>query len=1811
MKNWYVLLVFIGTFAVSFSQELTIRSIDKSNYPLIKTYFNLMDADNNPKLNSTVSNYRLEENTVNTSIYNLFNPSQFQDIPFSALLAFDLSSSMTSQKMQLAKFALNQWLKYSKLGVSECAIMGFNDNNYLLRDFSTDSLQLSQSLENVTVRGNDNPTTLFMSQPNGVFNFINNATNPNKVIIIINDGININYQIDYNAIYTRAAQLNIPVYVLSINSYANTVLSTIATSTGGECFNYMNSQNPITKAIKLIALKARQIPQSFVTFNTTFLCRDDNNRTIQLKYNPTGSTDSYNYNINELQYEYLSFDIETVHFKNPPLYFNSQAYIVAEAKNGDIRVTNITSSNPNFKISPTSFILNKNQKQNLTVTYKPNGADSSYNWTTFTFITDKCQYQYFASAGYTGKKPKAKTLKITSPNGAELICGGGDTLITWEGIPLTDTVKIEYSLDNGANWILLSDTAVGGSYRWLNIPKSNKNKCLIRIAQFQNKINNNFVGLDYLRTIDESTSNYYYYSSWEKIGNRIITHSDQYSNYYSVLWDAETGDSLASFSNSNYGYFWWNGSNSWNYSSEYFILQNDINSSIIYSANDYTAVDTIENLYNYYYSYGYHFGSWFAQENKYIFTDSTFIKIYDLNTRSIVYNYNFQDTIYALSLNPVNNDIVLLRTFDEIIIFNLSNNQIINRYNSSIYYYDYYNYDIWDPTGRYFAIEDQGAILKVYDYNLSEPVAELNNSNNSSWNSKVWNYDGSLIMTKSAINELSIYETQNWSLNTKYTYNPNNPTFNYIYSWVWNPVNNFVAISTMDSVLTIIDGSSGEMIYKVDTFNFLYYYLTWNYNGELLSASKNINLGIDIWRFNSSGALQIDTSDAVFSIIIPQISAKTIDMGNAVLSSTKDSLITEFIKNDVKMPIRIDTVFFTGAEADCFAINEDIQHSTIDKYLSTDARIYFTPKMLGIHNAIVNIVINLDTVKVAIKGTGVKQIAQIVNRIIDFGDVEIGTHRDTIHVATIKNVGNTQLHIINTKHGLPNDADFTTLSGGGDFYISQNDTAWFDLRFTPSFAGRTNGTLELYYNGIDSPAIIQLIGNGYYSYPIINASVQPFSDIICEDSSFSTLNIKNEGIKSLIITGIRTKGTDKELFHIDFINSITVEAGKSISLPIIFASSQIGLKTADFEITSNAYPDSLTSIKVTAKKDSANIIPEFIEINMGNIAINKTWSSNLYLKNDGSTTNKAIITTPNGFSLDKNELLLASGARLPISISFPGSATVGTIDETFLITDTICNQTTVVRIYGEISSGGFIQSITQIGKNLSCDRNFTDSIYIKNAGVDKITIKNINFTNPNYKLSNTFSEFDLDSNQGTYINYQFESYIVGNNNSDMIFTYFTDKDVTYTIKLNTFIDSVNISPLQKDITLYNVCHNSAITTNTIIKNYGTNINTAIISSSPKVTIDKSKFSLDKNAEQNINIEINPSPSDLSIDEIITITDTVCNKTQTIHIIANIIKPAFNADKLEISGFVGTAAEGLLTIHNTSNIDITIANPPVLSTEFTFEPNQFPLTISANGSKPLKILYTANDFVNDTIIGTIQAEPCSISADITLIGTPRNATARIYSKEITANVGSEIELPVYFEYESADGIQPDKAINVKIEFNSTVLSALNYQADFENNNIGVINLNNLILPQTLNGTLANIRFKVGLGNANNSEILFTVDPLQSNLTINEENTKFNVGNICYEGGPRLINPNSSIKMKIKPIPAKTVLDIEITTNYKEQSKIEIVNSLGEIIMSRELNLEINSPNELSFDIRNLSSGIYFIRLSSLSNTILKSFVLVAE
>jgi len=73
-------------------------------------------------------------------------------------------------------------------------------------------------------------------------------------------------------------------------------------------------------------------------------------------------------------------------------------------------------------------------------------------------------------------------ITVLDPNGGECLKAGDQVEITWEAACYLKSLKIQYSIDNGATWInIASGTDNDGSFLW-TVPNVNSNLCRIKVA---------------------------------------------------------------------------------------------------------------------------------------------------------------------------------------------------------------------------------------------------------------------------------------------------------------------------------------------------------------------------------------------------------------------------------------------------------------------------------------------------------------------------------------------------------------------------------------------------------------------------------------------------------------------------------------------------------------------------------------------------------------------------------------------------------------------------------------------------------------------------------------------------------------------------------------------------------------------------------------------------------------------------------------------------------------------------------------------------------------------------------------------------------------------------------------------------------------------------------------------------------------------------------------------------------------------------------------------------------------------------------
>lgn len=469
-------LVMVMLFTQTHSQSLLLNNLDKSNFPVLKLKFYVFDANGNIISNLQKSDFKLYENSIERKLISVSCPNDKPPIDLSSVLTIDVSGSMAAGNLLIAKTAANVWIQHLNTNPSECAITSFDNMSYLNQDFTYDKSKLRNALNTLFPIGGTDYNAGFLTALTGGLDVCKNGTNK-RIIIFLSDGMPGSSTQTQNII-NDAKTNNISIYSVTLGMPCPQDLKDISLNTGGLWFENIKTTKEVEDVYLQILKIAQEISACELEWETENACQSEERKVEVELLNPKISN-FVKYNLDMASVTDLKFNPYSLSLMNSEPGKQRDTIIKVTAINDDFNVTNISSTNAAFSINPTSFSLKKDQTIDLKVSVIP--PDSGYLFTKFNFENDKCEVNYYVNAGFWGKAPKVKTLRIVHPNGGETFLAGSDTVITWEGITPAEMVKIEYTTNKGTNWILITDTATGLKYNW-NVPITPSDECIARVT---------------------------------------------------------------------------------------------------------------------------------------------------------------------------------------------------------------------------------------------------------------------------------------------------------------------------------------------------------------------------------------------------------------------------------------------------------------------------------------------------------------------------------------------------------------------------------------------------------------------------------------------------------------------------------------------------------------------------------------------------------------------------------------------------------------------------------------------------------------------------------------------------------------------------------------------------------------------------------------------------------------------------------------------------------------------------------------------------------------------------------------------------------------------------------------------------------------------------------------------------------------------------------------------------------------------------------------------------------------------------------
>lgn len=173
------------------------------------------------------------------------------------------------------------------------------------------------------------------------------------------------------------------------------------------------------------------------------------------------------------------------------------------------------------------------------------------------------------------------------------------------------------------------------------------------------------------------------------------------------------------------------------------------------------------------------------------------------------------------------------------------------------------------------------------------------------------------------------------------------------------------------------------------------------------------------------------------------------------------------------------------------------------------------------------------------------------------------------------------------------------------------------------------------------------------------------------------------------------------------------------------------------------------------------------------------------------------------------------------------------------------------------------------------------------------------------------------------------------------------------------------------------------------------------------------------------------------------------------------------------------------------------------------------------------------------------------------------------------------------------------VTANLRLNATILDPVDSEYD------GAVTGDERIIGLTIpvepdsDSLLLSIPFRAMLGNTDRTTItLDSIKTVGSNLEIASGDGMFMLKGICMEGGPRLLNSSGEVQItKVSPNPSSGTLEIEFEVIEKGMTRLSIISSYGEKMLTMFSGKTKKGIYEVRADISSLSVGAYYILLQT--------------
>jgi hypothetical protein len=203
-------------------------------------------------------------------------------------------------------------------------------------------------------------------------------------------------------------------------------------------------------------------------------------------------------------------------------------------------------------------------------------------------------------------------------------------------------------------------------------------------------------------------------------------------------------------------------------------------------------------------------------------------------------------------------------------------------------------------------------------------------------------------------------------------------------------------------------------------------------------------------------------------------------------------------------------------------------------------------------------------VGISVTGTGVTSLS--MPPAISLGSQAVGT-TSAASVVTVTNTSGATVNVSGVTSSNASEFPVTTTCAS----VAAGATCTISVSFSPSTAGTRQSTVTVTSNGVGSPQTIAVSGTGTGVAPVgqlaVPASVTFGPQVVGTSSAGNVLTVTNTGTAGVNVASVTSSAPAE--FAISANTCVTVAAGASCAITVVFSPTAAGARSATITVTSN------------------------------------------------------------------------------------------------------------------------------------------------------------------------------------------------------------------------------------------------------------------------------------------------------------------------------------------------------------------------------------------------------------------------------------------------------------------------------------------------------------------------------------------------------------------------------------------------------------------------------------------------------------------